>query len=158
MDARHFVVNVLRHTYRLLSSYTHDDLRWSQCWHVCTHSGYFWQGIVLTIDMYPCISWKVEGTNADMYVDVHRYFDFGVNVHRQSLYTKDVDLGWSWCWHVYTCQYRRCELWQLIFRLLSTPHRAFVDDWHVHTCKDRRQWRNVRTCRHGRKTLCSKCA
>ena len=28
--------------------------------------------IVMTIDVYRCISWRVEGTNADIYVRDHR--------------------------------------------------------------------------------------
>ena len=39
---------------------------------------------MLTIDMYP----MVEGTNADMYVHVHRWFDFGVYVHRHKACTR----------------------------------------------------------------------
>ena len=113
---------------------THMMTGWNRCWHVCTHSGYCRHGIVLTIDMYTCISWRVEGTNADMYVHVHRCFcgdanktETVVNVHRHKA---------CLCTHkMFTWIEADADMYVHVhvkgdsFTLLS---RAWVDDWHVH--------------------------
>ena len=120
----------------------------------CAHSG---QGVVLTIDMYPCISWKVEGTNADMYVYVHRWFDFGLNVRRHTrkmltwveadaeMYihanTRDVN-----CDSYYSgyCRHR-IGLWLTI-------------DMYTHARIEGNEGKYVHVYMHVRQRLCSKCA
>ena len=90
------------------------------------HTGYCRQGIVLT-----SIDALVEGSKAQMltcmYLTIDALVDRDLVVWMcMDLYTQDVHWDGRWCWHVCTCQYRWCIMWQLIFRLLSIRHRAWL--------------------------------
>ena len=130
--------------------YTQDvDCGWSWCWHVCTYH-YRWCIMWLLIFRLLSIPHRAWLT-IDVYTHARGEGNAGMYVHQAHAHKLVVHIR---CWVVLKPMQTYMQRWHM-FRLLSTPHRAWVDDWHINTCKGRRQCRHVRTLGfggHARKT------